>query len=157
MPTYVNPDKCDGCKAQERPACMYICPMNLMKLNPQMGKSYNHEPDLCWECYSCVKTCPQSAIEMRGGADYFPMGATLTPLRGTAAIAWTARYRNGDIKRFKFPIRSTLWGTIDPHPAVRRPRAHDLKDPTLFGEDHYLGVDRLPVPARKKTIGRAAE
>lgn len=25
MPTYVNPDKCDGCKALDRPACMYYC------------------------------------------------------------------------------------------------------------------------------------
>jgi adenylylsulfate reductase subunit B len=153
----VNPDKCDGCKALERPACMYICPMNLMKLNPLIGKSYNHEPDLCWECYSCVKTCPQSAIEMRGGADYFPMGATLTPLRGVRVIAWTARYRNGAIKRFKFPIRSTAWGAIEPHPERHRPRARDLKGPTLFGEDNYLGVDRLPVPASKKANEMAAE
>lgn len=136
---------------------MYICPMNLMKLNPLIGKSYNHEPDLCWECYSCVKTCPQSAIEVRGGADYFPMGATLTPLRGVCVIAWTARYRNGAIKRFKFPIRSTAWGAIEPHPEHHRPRARDLKGPTLFGEDNYLGVDRLPVPASKKANEMAAE
>ncbi len=125
---------------------MYICPMNLMQLNHEIGKSYNHEPDLCWECYSCVKTCPQSAIEMRGGADYFPMGGRLTPLRGTTAITWTVRYRNGNIKRFKFPIRSTSWGKIEPHPEQHRPRANDLKAPTLFGEDNYLGVERLPTP-----------
>ena len=122
--------------------------MNLMQLNHEIGKSYNHEPDLCWECYSCVKTCPQSAIEMRGGADYFPMGGRLTPLRGTAAITWTVRYRNGDIKRFKFPIRSTSWGKIEPHPEEHRPRTNDLKGPTLFGEDIYLGVERLPIPTR---------
>lgn len=153
----MNPNKCDGCKALERPACMYICPMNLMKFNPEIEKSYNHEPDLCWECYSCVKTCPQAAIEMRGGADYFPMGASLTPLRGASLIAWTARYRNGAVKHFKFPIRSTAWGAIEPHPERHRPRAHDLKGPTLFGEDNYLGVDRLPVPASKKANEIAAE
>jgi len=32
MPTYVNPDKCDGCKALDRPACMYICPNDLLIL-----------------------------------------------------------------------------------------------------------------------------
>ena len=94
---------------------------------------------------------------MRGGADYFPMGATLTPLRGVCVIAWTARYRNGAIKRFKFPIRSTAWGAIEPHPEHHRPRARDLKGPTLFGEDNYLGVDRLPVPASKKANEMAAE
>ncbi len=82
MPTYVNPDKCDGCRALERPACMYICPMDLMKLDTAIGKGFNQEPDQCWECYSCVKMCPNSAIEMRGYADVMPMGATLKPVRG---------------------------------------------------------------------------
>ena len=50
MPTYVNPDKCDGCKALDKPACMYICPSDIMHLDQSMGKAYNIEPDLCWEC-----------------------------------------------------------------------------------------------------------
>jgi adenylylsulfate reductase subunit B len=50
MPTYVNPDKCDGCKALAKPACMYICPSNIMHLDTTIGKAYNIEPDLCWEC-----------------------------------------------------------------------------------------------------------
>ncbi len=124
MPTYVNPDKCDGCKALERPACMYICPMDLMKLDTATGKGFNQEPDLCWECYSCVQTCPNNAIEMRGYADVMPMGATLKPVRGTHSIIWTTKYRDGRVKRFKLPIRTTL-----------------------FGESKYLGVDRLPTPA----------
>lgn len=32
MPTYVNPDKCDGCRALDRPARMYVCPMGSMAL-----------------------------------------------------------------------------------------------------------------------------
>lgn len=149
MPTYVNPDKCDGCKALERPACMYICPMNLMKLDEAMGKSFNQEPDLCWECYSCVKTCPQGAIEVRGAADVVPLGASLTPLRGTHSIIWTARYRDGRVKTFKLPIRTTPWGSIDPHPDSGRPATDDLKSPTLFGENCHLGVDRLPAPQNR--------
>ena len=50
MPTYLNPDKCDGRRALGRPACMYICPMDLMKLDTALGKGFNQEPDLCWEC-----------------------------------------------------------------------------------------------------------
>ncbi|NOQ89447.1 MAG: adenylyl-sulfate reductase subunit beta, partial [Gammaproteobacteria bacterium] len=26
MPTFVRTEKCDGCKGQDRTACMYICP-----------------------------------------------------------------------------------------------------------------------------------
>ena len=146
MPTYVNPDKCDGCRALERPACMYICPMDLMKLDSATGKGFNREPDLCWECYSCVKMCPNSAIEMRGYADVMPMGATLKPVRGTQSIMWTAKYRDGRVKRFKFPIRTTPWGSIVPFPDDERRGATDVKSTMLFGEDKYLGLDRLPVP-----------
>ena len=89
MPTYVNPDKCDGCKALDKPACAYICPNDLMILDMVQGKSFNQEPDQCWECYSCVKVCPQSAIAMRGYSDVMPLGASLTPLRGTDSIMWT--------------------------------------------------------------------
>ncbi len=147
MPTYVNPDKCDGCRALDRPACMYICPMDLMKLDKATGKGFNQEPDLCWECYSCVKICPNSAIDMRGYADVMPMGATLKPVRGTHSIMWTANYRDGRVKRFKLPIRTTPWGSIEPYPDDARPDSLDLKSTTLFGESKYLGVDRLPTPA----------
>lgn len=96
--------------------------------------------------FSCVKMCPNDAIEMRGYADVMPMGATLTPVRGTHSIMWTAKYRDGRVKQFKLPIRDTRWGTIDPFPEDGRPHTMDLKAPVLFGEDKYLGVDRLPVP-----------
>ena len=81
---------------------------------PRWRRAYNQEPDLCWECYSCVKTCPQGAIEMRGYADVMPMGSRVTPLRGTDSIMWAIQYRNGDVKRFKYPIRTTAWGSINP-------------------------------------------
>ncbi|MFQ5954827.1 MAG: adenylyl-sulfate reductase subunit beta [Kiloniellales bacterium] len=146
MPTYVDPDKCDGCRALERPACMYICPMDLMALDPVLGKGFNQEPDLCWECYSCVKVCPNSAIDMRGYADVMPMGATLKPVRGTHTILWTVKYRDGRVKRFKLPIRTTQWGSIVPFPDDARPARIEVKSTALFGDDKYLGVDRLPVP-----------
>ena len=62
MPSYVDPQKCDGCKGGDKTACMYICPNDLMVLNVAEMKAYNQEPDACWECYSCVKICPQGAI-----------------------------------------------------------------------------------------------
>jgi adenylylsulfate reductase subunit B len=120
--------------------------MDLMKLDTRIGKGFNQEPDLCWECYSCVKMCPNNATEMRGYADVMPMGATLKPVRGTHSIIWTAKYRDGRVKRFKLAIRSTEWGSIEPFPDDGRPAEMDVNSPALFGKDKYLGVDRLPVP-----------
>ena len=144
MPTFVNPHKCDGCRALDRPACMYICPADLMKLDISMGKAFNQEPDACWECFACVKICPQSAIDLRGYADVMPMGATATPLRGTDSIMWALKFRDGTLKRFRFPIRTTPWGTIEPHGHASEPRPDDLRTPAMSDESHYLGVDELP-------------
>jgi adenylylsulfate reductase subunit B len=148
MPTYVNPDKCDGCKALDRPACMYICPNDLMVLDKELGKAWNQEPDLCWECYACVKTCPQTAIDMRGYGDVVPLGASLTPLRGTDTIMWTVKFRDGQMKRFKFPIRTTPWGSIQPHQGRATAKVEDTKKAGLCGQEKYLGVDKLPVVSR---------
>ncbi len=144
MPSYVNPDKCDGCKALDKTACQYICPNDLMKLNEELNKAYNQEPDMCWECYSCVKICPQGAIEMRGYADFVPLGASCTPMRGTDAIMWTVKFRNGKILRFKFPIRTTPWGSIQPFEGMPEPSTDGLKDQLLCGEPAILEVDALP-------------
>lgn len=43
------------------------------------------------------------------------------PLRGTDSIIWTIKFRNGNIKRFKFPIRTTPEGSIDPY--ANKPKA----------------------------------
>ena len=148
MPTFVNPDKCDGCKALDRPACQYICPNDLMKLDQSIGRAYNQEPDACWECFACIKMCPQTAIDLRGYADVMPMGATATPLRGTDSIMWAIKFRDGTLKRFRFPIRTTPWGSIQPYAKTPEPALDDLKMPDLVGNSLYLGVDKIPAPAR---------
>ena len=33
MPSYVLTEKCDGCKGQDKTACQYICPNDLMSYN----------------------------------------------------------------------------------------------------------------------------
>ncbi len=121
MPTFVRTDKCDGCKGHAKTACMYICPHDLMALDEDGSatghamKAYNQEPEQCWECYACVKICPQQAIEVRHYADVVPLGASVQPLRGVDSITWTIRFRNGNMKRFKFPIRTTPEGSADPY------------------------------------------
>ncbi len=70
---------------------------------------------MCWECYSCVKICPTQAIEVRGYADFVPMGATRRRrCARTDNIMWTVKFRNGTLKRFKFPIRTTPEGKAEP-------------------------------------------
>ena len=98
MPTFVDPSKCDGCKGGEKTACMYICPNDLMVLDPDAMRAYNQEPDACWECYSCVKICPQGAITARPYADFAPLGGTCIPMRSADSIMWTVNFRDGSTK-----------------------------------------------------------
>jgi adenylylsulfate reductase subunit B len=35
------------------------------------------------------------------------------PMMGTEDVMWTCKFRNGLIKRFKFPIRTTAEGTAN--------------------------------------------
>jgi len=140
MPSFVISEKCDGCKGQDKTACMYICPNNLMALDKERMKGYNQEPDQCWECYSCVKICPQQAIEVRAYADFVPMGGQVIPLRGSDSIMWTIKFRNGNVKRFKFPIRTTAEGSIDPLGGV------PAQDPSKLGEQNLCDTKgTLPV------------
>ena len=93
MPSYVIMEKCDGCKGLDRTACQHACPNDLMVLDTEttyrdsegkeIMKAYNRDPAMCWECMCCVKACPQQAMAVRGYADFIPMGASVTPLRGT--------------------------------------------------------------------------
>ncbi len=132
MPSYVNVDKCDGCKGLDRTACQYICPNDLMILNHETQKAYNQEVDQCWECYNCVKICPQQAVEIRAYQDFAPLGANVVPMRGTDAIMWTIQFRNGVLKRFKFPIRTTPEGSIDPYAGWPEVNMDDVKKRGFF-------------------------
>jgi len=144
MPSYVNPNACDGCQALDQPVCRYVCPSDIMHLDASTGKAYNIEPELCWECYACVKGCPQSAIGVRGYADLVPLGGTLTPHRGADTISWTVTFRSGATKRFEYAIRTTPWGSIEPHRGLPHPRAEDLNRPGLCGQGEFLSVADLP-------------
>ena len=142
MPSYVNVEKCDGCKALDKTACQHICPNDLMVLNKETNKAFNRDPSMCWECYNCVKICPTQAIEIRGYADFVPLGAQCTPLRSTDSIMWTIKFRNGQIKRFKFPIRTTPEGTADPNGGFTN--NNDISNGLLSTEPEASGLSELP-------------
>lgn len=143
MPSYVINEKCDGCKGQDKTACMYICPNDLMVLDKESMKAYNRDGSMCWECYCCVKICPQQAVDVRGYADFVPMGASCVPLRSSDNIMWTVKFRNGTIKRFKFPIRTTEEGTAEPAGGYPTDQ-EDLNDELLYTEPASIGLDALP-------------
>jgi len=139
MPSYVIPEKCDGCKALDKTACQHICPNDLMVLDKATEKAFNREPEMCWECYNCVKICPVQAVDVRGYADFVPMGASVVPLRASKDIMWTVKFRNGMVKRFKFPIRTTDEGTAVPEGGF--PTASDLNDHLLMSQPESIRAD----------------
>lgn len=147
MPVFVISEKCDGCKGQDKTACMYACPNDLMVLDKERMKAYNRNPWYCWECLCCAKACPQQAMDLRGYADFVPMGASATPLRGSDNIMWTIKFRNGMIKRFKFPIRTTEEGTAKPD-GDYGDGTGTLNDQALFSEPASLHMDAVPTIAK---------
>lgn len=147
MPSYVIQEKCDGCKALDKTACQHICPNDLMVLNKEAMKAYNLEPEMCWECYNCVKICPNQAIEVRGYADFVPLGAQVTPMRSSDSIMWTIKFRGGELKRFKFPIRTTAEGSAVPNGNFNEGDG-DLSGAELFTEPASTGLAELAAPGR---------
>jgi adenylylsulfate reductase subunit B len=142
MPSFVIVEKCDGCKALDKTACQYICPNDLMVLDKEAMKAYNNEPEMCWECYNCVKICPNQAIEVRGYADFVPLGGQVTPMRSSDSIMWTIKFRNGTLKRFKFPIRTTPEGSAVPDGGWET-GTDDLSSPVLFSEPASLRLTKV--------------
>ena len=110
-PHFVNPNACNACAGEHQgPLCVYICPNDLMALDTDANKGFNQEPQLCSECYACVKLCPQEAIEVRGYADFIPLGASVQPRRVEGGLTWTVTFRNGKVLEFTYPSRSTPVG-----------------------------------------------
>jgi adenylylsulfate reductase subunit B len=112
-----------------------------MLLNKDTQKAYNRDPSMCWECYNCVKICPTQAVQVRGYADFVPLGASVTPLRSTDSIMWTVKFRNGTLKRFKFPIRTTPEGSAVPDGGFEN--GGDLSNTALFTEPASLGLPEV--------------
>ncbi len=125
-----------------------------MHIDRTYRRAYNIEPNMCWECYSCVKACPHNAIDVRGYADFAPLGHSVRALREEekGTISWKIRFRDGREKNFVSPIRTTLWGSI-PSPAdLERPSEEAIRSQELAHEPTALKIDKLPTltPDRRK-------
>ena len=107
-------------------------------------KGFNQEPELCSECYACVKLCPQEAIFVRGYSDFVPLGASVQPKRVEGGLTWTVKFRDGRELQFTYPSRSTPVGSSDPYKDFTEDPVKDLQGQGLAGESKWLGVDKLP-------------
>ena len=141
MPTFVYMTRCDGCGH-----CVDICPSDIMHIDKTYRRAYNIEPNFCWECYSCVKACPQNAIDVRGYAEFAPLGHSVRVLRETEkfTISWKIIFRDGREKNFVSPIRTTEWGSIKSPSEYEPPSQADFKTQELAHEPESLNIERLP-------------
>jgi len=59
---------------------------------------------MCWECYSCVKACPHQAIDVRGYADFAPLGHSVRVKRDEekGVIAWRIKFLFNEPKYIRF-------------------------------------------------------
>jgi adenylylsulfate reductase subunit B len=81
-------------------------------------------------------------MEVRGYADFMPLGGVVTPMRSSDSIMWTIKFRNGELKRFKFPIRTTPEGSAVPDGGFKS-GSDDLSDHILFTEPESTGLDAV--------------
>lgn len=139
MPTFVYMTRCDGCGH-----CVDICPSDIMHIDKTYRRAYNIEPNMCWECYSCVKACPQHAIDVRGYADFAPLGHSVRVHRDEqkGTIAWRIKFRNGTEKNFLSPITTKPWGQAIPKLAEVPPPGKEMRDSQLlYNEPKYIRFD----------------
>ena len=75
----------------------------------------------------------EEVFNVANDPDVVPLGASVQPLRGTDSIMWTIKFRNGNMKRFKFPIRTTPEGSIQPYASKPEAVMSEVDDhSTLF-------------------------
>ena len=103
----------------------------------EMDADFSHDPAHLPQFLSAA----QQAIDVRGYADFVPMGGSVVPLRSTDSIMWTVKFRNGMVKRFKFPCRTTPEGKADPTGGFANDPA--LDDTALFTEPQSLRLQRV--------------
>ena len=140
MPTFVYMTRCDGCGH-----CVDICPSDIMHIDTTYRRAYNIEPNMCWECYSCVKACPHHAIDVRGYADFAPLGHSVRVDRDEekGVIGWRIKFRNGEKDmNLLAPITTKPWGTEIPQlKDVAGPTKEMRSSQMLYNEPKYIRMD----------------
>jgi adenylylsulfate reductase subunit B len=93
-----------------------------------------------------VKACPQNAIDVRGYADFAPLGHSVRVRREPekGLISWKIKFRDGREKNFESPIRTTPWGSIKSPSDYAVPSQDALKTQELAHEPEALNIEKLP-------------
>jgi NAD-dependent dihydropyrimidine dehydrogenase PreA subunit len=60
MPPVIDKVLCSGCAT-----CEDSCPLDVIYMDDEEGKSFIKYPEECWHCGSCRQECPEGAIEIR--------------------------------------------------------------------------------------------
>ncbi|MBC8520136.1 MAG: adenylyl-sulfate reductase subunit beta [Gammaproteobacteria bacterium] len=141
MPTFVYMTRCDGCGH-----CVDICPSDIMHIDDKYRRAYNIEPNMCWECYSCVKACPHHAIDVRGYADFAPLGHSVRVDRDEekGVIAWRIKSRSGEMDlNLLAPITTKPWRETIPQLADVPAPSQEQRDDNqrLYNEPKYIRLD----------------
>src|SRR5262249_26372140 len=119
MPTFVYMTRCDGCGQ-----CVDICPSDIMHIDTTYRRAFNIEPNMCWECYACVKACPQFAIDCRSYAAFAPLGHSVRVRREERRQPSPGRSNSGTAaKRISFPRSEPHHGARSSHRLNTRPPA----------------------------------
>ena len=83
---------------------------------------------------------------MRGYADFAPLGHSVRVLREDTkgTISWRVQFRDGRVKSFESPIRTTPWGSIPSPAELPPPSAEAMRSEELAHEPDALNVEGLP-------------
>jgi adenylylsulfate reductase subunit B len=116
-----------------------------MHIDTTYRRAYNIEPNMCWECYSCVKACPHNAVDVRGYADFAPLGHSVRAIRDEekGVIAWRIKSRNGENDlNLLAPITTKPWGiAIHSLAGEAAPTQEQRDSQLLFNEPKYVRMD----------------
>ena len=97
-----------------------------MHIDTTYRRAFNIEPNMCWECYACVKACRNSQ-STAAAMPFAPLGHSVRVRReeDKATISWKIKFRDGREKNFVSPIRTTAWGSINYRPTTAAQRRGD--------------------------------
>ena len=134
--------RCDGCGH-----CVDICPSDIMHIDETIRRAKNIEPNFCWECFSCVKACPNHAIDVRGYADFAPMGHSVRVRReeekGTRS--WKIKFRNGTVKDFVSPTVIPITAVSNPLITCRSPTLKNKGLPLVLELSNSVPSSKVPM------------
>ena len=81
---------------------MKSCPGDLIYKDFSLRKAVLRNKSDCWDCYCCVKVCPQEAIELVLSYEISNRGAVLKPeVIDSNTIEWMLQDREGKITTYR--------------------------------------------------------